>query len=126
MEGKMDPNDQIPPKIPERPTLDYRAPGAEPYKPRTPFWAQMLAGIVAWMIGIATVIGAATSSRGQEMGTNALAWIIGTLLVCIGGITLWLRLRFRWRGFLPGLLIGFGLTCLVPVGIVAVICGMGK
>jgi len=51
---------------------------------------------------------------------------LGAMLICLGGLAVWLRLRFRWRGFLPGVLVGFGLTCLVPIGIVAVICGMHR
>lgn len=126
----MNQDDPTPPPLPERPTLEYRhsAPGNDPpFQPRTPMWAQVFAGFGAWIIGIATVIIAATSGHSPSaMAGNPVVLVIGALLVCLGGITIWLRLRFRWRGFLPGLLIGFALTCLVPAGIVAVICGMGK
>jgi len=121
-----------PPPFPHGTPLDYRRPGDEPkYQPRTPFSAQMVAGFVAWVIGVIAVIVAATNTQGKFAklagnSGNATMCVLGGMLICLGGVAVWLRLRFRWRGFLPGLLIGFGLTCLVPVGIVAVICGMHK
>ena len=43
------------------------------------------------------------------------------------GLCLWVRIGQRWKGFIPGVLISFCLTCLVPVGIVGFICfGIGR
>lgn len=57
-------------------------------------------------------------------GSQYAGWGIPIILVPgLLGLGIWLRIARRWRGFLPGLLIGFFVTCLVPVGIVAVVCG---
>ena len=106
--------------------LDYRQRGADPYKPKTPLGVQMLAGFAAWLFGLVFVVEAA---RDRTWGSpfidrqNIVFCALATALVAVGSLAIWLRLRFRWRGFLPGLLIGFGLTCLVPIGILLVICG---
>lgn len=113
---------------PPPPPLPYRATRDEPpYQPRTPLGWQIAAGFAAWFLGLIFVIVMANRApRWAGMrGEDRVLWLIGAALVGIGGLAIWLRVRFRWRGFLPGLLIGFGLSCLLPIGIVAVICGFG-
>lgn len=111
--------------------LSYQRPGDEPpYRPRTPVALQVTGGFVAWLTGLGFVVQVARSSVGRSVGMSGQEEVlaaIGAALVGVGTLAIWLRLRFRWRGFLPGLLIGFGLTCLVPVGLLLIICGgMGR
>jgi hypothetical protein len=117
---------------PEEPTrdgpvpLDYRQRGIDPYKTKTPLGWQVFAGFAAWVCGLGFVVEAANNRAwgGPFVDQqNAAFCAIAVALVGVGALAIWLRLRFRWRGFLPGLLIGFGLTCLVPVGILLMICG---
>jgi hypothetical protein len=111
------------------PSLDYQQRGSEKYQPRTPLGIQVLAGFIAWIAGLLFVFEAA---KDRAWGSpfmdsqNAFYCAIAAALVGVGALTIWLRLRFRWRGFLPGLLLGFGLSCLVPVGIILIICGVGR
>jgi hypothetical protein len=127
-ENKDDQPDREEPKR-ERPVpLDYRQRGIDPYQTKTPLGWQVFAGFAAWLCGLGFVVEAANNRTwgGPFVDRqNAAFSAIAVALVGVGALAIWLRLRFRWRGFLPGLLIGFGLTCLVPVGILLVICGTG-
>jgi hypothetical protein len=102
-------------------------PGKDPgYQPRTPLGLQVLAGFGAWTIGIVALIVMVSRDEFQRWpvnGVNATIYFIVALLIVLSSLACWLRLRFRWRGFLPGVLIALAMTCLVPVGIVAVACG---
>ena len=110
MSGGPDPT--IPPPRP----LEYHAPDIRPSGPATPVAAQGFLGAIAWWAVIFQT----------HEPTNAVGWVTGaSLFVALIGLSGWLRIRHRWRGFIPGLLIAFVLTCLVPIGIVAVVCGPG-
>jgi hypothetical protein len=106
--------------------LDYQRLGDEKYQTKTPFGIQVLAGFIAWITGLAFVVEATT---GRAWGApfidrqDAFYCAIAGALIATGTLAIWLRVRFRWRGFLPGLLLGLGLSCLVPIGIVLIICG---
>jgi len=100
----------------------------QPYLAMTPLGLQMAAGIVAWLLGVGGVWMAAERSANMP-GVNPIEialWVVGLMLVCLGGVAIFLRVRYDWRGFIPGLLIGLILTCLIPIGIVSVICGWWK
>ncbi len=105
--------------------LDYQRPSTGPYQPRTPLGIQVVAGFAAWIVGIAFVIGIANNRTwGSPIDSqNATLCAVAFALIGIGTLTIWLRMRYRWRGFLPGLLIGLSLSCLLPIGIILVICG---
>jgi hypothetical protein len=56
--------------------------------------------------------------------TNVALGIVAPVeFISVLVLGLWLRSKYDWRGIVPGLLIGIGLTCLVPVGIAVVLCG---
>jgi hypothetical protein len=116
-----------PANVPNEPlSLDYQRRGAEAYRTKTPLGVQVFAGFAAWLIGLGFVVQVARTSSGRPFGVssyNATPFAIAAALIGAGALAIWLRIRFRWLGFLPGLLIGFGLTCLVPVGILLIICG---
>jgi len=42
------------------------------------------------------------------------------------GVSIAVQVRLGWRSFIPGVLLGIGLTCLVPYATMWVICGMGR
>jgi hypothetical protein len=94
-------------------------------------WLQAGAGLLAWLIGVSLVVkvahyGSATLGAFQLNQRDTILCTTGAVLIGIGALAIWLRLRYRWRGFLPGILIGFGLTCLLPIGIVWAICASKK
>jgi hypothetical protein len=104
--------------------LDYRGrPEAKP-GPATPVAVQALAGFFSWIAGAALVVGIVVSAaKAGADPTTLLVPVLGVGLVAAVWVGVWVRARFGWRGFIPGMLLGVGLTCLVPVGIVAVVCG---
>ena len=106
-----DPDEPPPP-----PPLEYRWPGIE----RTGTVAHWPLGFAAWVVAVGAWVSVATVGRGEP----AVLWTAAaTILAAPASLCVWTRVRLGWRGFLPGLLIGFRLTCLVPVGIVAALCG---
>ncbi len=77
-------------------------------------------GFFTWVFAVAlwVAVGAAAS------GAPPVLWGGGGLILAgVAWLGWWQHTRHGWRGFVPGLLLGFLLTCLVPVGIVAVVCG---
>ena len=116
-----DPTDAPPP----RPApLDYRGRSGPGTGPTTPVALQAFLGFVAWLAGTGGVAGIAFAAANARTGTPTLLvplLTVALLLAILLGS--YVRFRLGWRGFIPGMLLGFGLTCLVPVGIVAVVCG---
>jgi hypothetical protein len=118
--------------------LVYRTPAAAPGRPATPVVVQTLAGVGTWVLGLAAmftvmrygsyfvfqVLWAAGVTKLFGIGRNgAYLGLIVAMLAALLGLSMWMGLKLGWRGFMPGVLLGLGLTCLVPVGIVAVVCG---
>jgi hypothetical protein len=100
-----------------------------PYQPKTPFGFQVLAGFAAWFIGIILFVQASRAAMRarREFGWNYLTghewWIaLWLALIFLGGMTVWLRTRYRWKGFAAGLLLGVGMSILVPIALLAVFC----
>jgi len=125
--GRGEQEDTPPPPSPL--PLDYKRLEAGPYQTKTPLGVQVLAGFVAWIIGLGFVVMAANNRTWNSPfldSQNATYAAIAFALVGTGSLAIWLRVRYRWRGFLPGLLIGFALSCLLPLGILLIICGNGK
>jgi hypothetical protein len=90
--------------------LEYQERGSEPYHPKTPRGVQVIAGFITWVAGLAFVVRVAQYQTWASPYIDrqiAMYCAIAATLIAIGFLTIWLRLRFRWRGFLPGLLIGF-------------------
>ena len=101
--------------------LEYRRPGLElPGTPRVSAAGQAGLGFVAWLAAVGAWVAACFGAQGNGTVVSVAG---GAVLVGLVWLCAWVRLRRRWRAFIPGVLIGFGLTCLVPVGIVAVVCG---
>jgi hypothetical protein len=99
--------------------LDYReAPNDDEVK-RLPMRGQHIAaGFGCW---VASIGGAYVVAMVSRSGWGAMVgWLIVLVPCCV-----YFAGRLGWRGFVPGVLIGAALTCLVPVGIVAVMCGTG-
>ena len=111
-------------------TLNYQTPPPGAPDARTPVGLQFFLGIVAWVIAVALTIGlindrdvaGAFQSIGIPQSQSVALLIVGMLIV-FGLAAILLQVKFRWRGFVPGMLLGLVLTCLVPVGLVFVICG---
>jgi hypothetical protein len=119
--------DGLPPPAPPPPpavhpqTLDYVRPHwREGYQPRTPVGVQFLIGMLSPYIG---TFGSAAMVAKLIRGSEYALWAgaLGLVMVFVlGGIA---RVRYGWRGYLPGVLTGIGLG-LLAVGICfAIVCG---
>ena len=119
------PADAAPPSDPPAP-LDYRGRPDPAAGPSTPVAVQALAGFGTWLLGAAGVVGIiAAAAKSGGASPDLLVPLLSIGLFAAVGIGSWARATLGWRGFIPGMLLGFGLTCLVPIGIVAVVCGGG-
>ena len=107
--------------------MGYHRPGryAPEPKPAVPVGVQGVLGFLTWIAAcgaayflIATFV---TSSSGPLDAFLILAGLLSAVIV----LSSWLRVAHRWTGFIPGVLIGVGVGCLLPVGVVAVICARG-
>jgi hypothetical protein len=110
-----------PPPLPARETLNYRsAPQKQLYMPMV---AQIAIGFAAWvaMVVLFIFIGAAASgAMTQDSDIFALIalGVIAVIIMCA-----LVRGKLGWRGFIPGVLLGFGVTCLLPLGLAVILCG---
>jgi hypothetical protein len=99
---------------PTPPTLDYRP--VHSREPGVAGWQQALLGLLAYFLAVG--LGAAIASLLNLIDSSeAMAAIVTTAIVApIAALvvaTRYVRRRFGWRSFLPGILIGFGLTALL-------------
>ncbi len=83
-------------------------------------------GFGAWVVFIALVaaIYGAFSYNRQYMPISSIVAILalgGFVALCV-----YVYRVYHWRAFVPGALLGFGVTCLLPVGIIVVLCGGWK
>lgn len=102
--------------------LSYQTPrgdGGRP--PRIGVSTQVLLGFFAWFCNDFIAISSGLSVRSSGPKGPLIILCIGAVAVLIVGV--WLRRKFQWTGFLPGLLLGFGLTCLLPAGLFYAVCG---
>jgi Na+/proline symporter len=107
-----EPEDPHPPK---NQFLDYRGiPDAGFDKPRMT-GGQIAMGFACWVASVAVAYALGVPSRSVWIG------FLGFAAVLISS-TVYFSNRLRWRGFLPGIFIGAAMTCLVPLGILAVFC----
>ena len=85
---------------------------------------EVTAGVAVWIAGLVIGgLGAAFLMDFQGPGSNQAVWPYWVLpiLILLGEASLtWQLAQKGWRGFLPGLLLGAALTCLIP----SCICGM--
>lgn len=123
-EDEANPGNVGPPIDPPPAPLDYRGPPEAKSGPATPVAVQALAGFCCWIAGTGAVLGIVVSANkaGAEPAT-LLVPVVSVGLIAAVWMGVWVRARFGWRGFIPGMLIGVGLTCLVPIGFVAIVCG---
>ena len=89
------------------PTLEYSRPQWQTgYQPRTPVWVQFIIGLIAPYVatfGVGATV-AAFDPRGRfPLLAAGIAFI--TVFI-IGAIV---RVKYAWRGFIPGVLVGLGL-----------------
>jgi hypothetical protein len=116
-----DPNSSRRP--PEIPVLDYSA-GRESKRLGPPMSGQVSAGFFIWVASVVLVyfifatFPPTTNSGGVQ--------IVVTAVLAVIAFSLWMHLKLGWRLFAPGVLLGFGLTCLLPLGIAAALCGNWK
>jgi hypothetical protein len=105
--------------------LEYRSPRQERQdSPEPSMGSQIGMGFVAWL-GTVTIPFIILFYIGMA-GLGGRIFIYSVMMVALGGlITLCVhvRIRYHWRGFIPGVLLGMGLTCLLPLGILTILCG---
>jgi hypothetical protein len=107
-----------PPVSPQ--TLDYGRPRTGQYVPRTPLWVQFVLGMVAPFIGVFG-FGATVSAMRLYGNSVLIAGVMGLVSVFVLGV--FARVRFGWRGFLPGVATGIGLSLLAVGLCFAIVCG---
>ena len=103
------------------PPLAYHEPSTGPGSPSLPAFNQAALGFMTWIAALG--VGGLLCVRFKPADLRSTLIVVGGCASLAIGAGVWARVHLRWKGFLPGLLIGFGLTCLVPIGIVAVVCG---
>ncbi len=100
--------------------------GPSLYQPKTPVPLQFVLGVVAWALALVSFYSIASllgKTHASPFSTNTV-WIsfaiaaAGIIVLCV-----LLHGKYRWTGFIPGVLIGVLLSCLIPVGLFLVLCG---
>jgi hypothetical protein len=118
----------LPPALgyqPNRP-LEYARPMENPIIAKTSKRMQVFAGFVAWLGAVAVAaMGLGFMQNFDPPPAVIVAWL-AAVIVGLLMATFALRRRAGWTTFFPGILLGFGITCILPVGIIAVICGLGR
>jgi hypothetical protein len=105
---------QPPAQFPVLP-LDYRSSIAEGRNSRMS-GGQIALGFACWVVAVfAAVTGGAT--------INSVWFGFLCLVAILVPMSIYTSKRLGWRGFIPGIMIGAAATCLLPLGIAAVVCG---
>jgi hypothetical protein len=79
------------------------------------YW-QFALGFGFWLVAVGIFVCALQLLNNANI---AIAVLGPVELLSVIGLTLWLRSKYDWRGVIPGM----ALTCLVPIGIITVVCG---
>ncbi len=88
-----------------------------------PMAAQVAIGFGAWVVTAASVFGILCGlSGGSPFEAAAVLLVISLALAGIIALCVVMRQKYQWRGFIPGVLLGVGLNCLLPLGILAILC----
>ena len=126
-----DPRDPSDPPAPRRPVripkhIPYRAPRDDAPLPGVTVGVQALLGFLTWVAACAgTGFFVVANSQSGPISRNAAYLIVGLALGLVIFLCIYFRAALGWTGFIPGVLLGLCLGCLLPVGLVAVICGRG-
>jgi 4-hydroxybenzoate polyprenyltransferase len=100
--------------LPVRPQfLDYRG-AVNPDRPRMK-GEHIAVGFGCWLLSIGAAYGL---GMGFQSGWAALFGWVAVLVAC----SIYFGGRLKWPGYVPGILIGAAMTCLVPAGILATLC----
>jgi hypothetical protein len=133
------PLDVGPADAPVHSPLNYRSPTTDPVaEGGSAVVANGCLGFLLWAAGVGMAIGG-TRPAGDLLlrllyvtglrrllgvdRTETLWAVVVVEFAAVVGLAIWLRVRWKRRGLIAGLLLGMLLTCLVPVGIVWVVCG---
>lgn len=106
------------------PRLDYeRKPEGNP--PTVPVWGQAILGMFSAFAAVALIV---LLLRSLNFSANSAFPPALQILTPLGGLAAGsiVASKMGWKSFLPGVLLGLTLCCLVPIGIVLVICGSAK
>jgi hypothetical protein len=114
--------DRIPPPV----QLDYGRARYPQKSAKASAGVQAVAGFGFWVLAVFFAAGFLATTRADPFNSPTGITGLGAELVLVFAFSIWVRVKYKWRGFIPGVLLGFGLTCLVPIGLVFVICGNGK
>ena len=106
---------------PPPPTLDYSRPQWHTgYQPRTPVWVQFIIGMIAPYL--ATIgFGAMAGQVTRNSGDATAGAVLGLVAVFVIGAVV--RVKYAWRGFLPGVFVGLGVGLVSGVICFFVVCG---
>jgi len=92
--------------------LEYRDRSADKSKMSA---HEIAGGFLAWVCCVLVAVFAGNAAQSLVVGLVVLTASVACVIVYFFG-------RMGYRGFIPGMLIGASVTCLLPLGIVAAIC----
>ena len=103
----------LPPNLPSPPPRAWNYQASRPSGPWMPFWGQAGFGCLAFFV--AAFMGMMLMSMAAG-ATSSASVMFGVLLIPLAALVaavIFFRTRFGWKGFLPGVLIAFGLVALL-------------
>src|SRR5205823_5499980 len=111
----------LPPSLPYAPpTLSYRPPYPSSRASVHPIF-QFLLGMASWALGLGLLY---LYAFWRFNNGNVSLFLLLALAILAGALVLaiFLRNRYSWFAFLPGVLLAFALSCLIPVGVLLAVC----
>ncbi len=112
--------DEEPPPWSDPVPLDYRP--VTPERSGTPMAGQVAMGVATWVAALGGFV-ALVAAFPRSMDEADIVFLAVVYLIGLAVLMAWIRIRYEWHGFIPGVLLGFGLTCLLPLGYIAILCG---
>ncbi len=112
-----------PPPVPAAP-LEYRGAPGRMDRPQTrvPYLIQVVIGFFAWVAGLSMT----ALAFQQQMGETGIYAVVIVALIAIAGSAIYLQSFWGWRGYVLGISLAMGLSCLVPVVTILILCGPGS
>ena len=123
--AKYDPNDgwdDEPPSNPPPHPLEYRR-RDEPNEPRltrVPYLLQVGIGIAAWALVLC-----ASAAMFQHFAVPGVILTFPFAISAVFAYGTYLKSSRGWRGFGVGVMLGIGLSCLLPIVSILILCGGG-
>jgi len=104
-------------------TLDYQRPKGDDWvPPAVPKWIQATCGFFAWLAVLGITVGITYLLPSGET-------FIVSMLICTASLIAFgqfMHRRYHWTTFAPGVFLSIGLSILVPIIGIGILCGFFK